>query len=173
MVTVYCFHAQYQRPCVLGPKWLLTGHHHKCTSPLDEKPLTVAPHWHGFTPRNKVYVPYKWLSVLKPLLINRIKAISWLFMGCLFFSSIRLFTSMVYQKAGKREGTTAQNKEIKSNVFKGFVVWRNHDRVCSQKVTKSRVSAYCFTFCVFIIQKSAIVTILYMYQQPNRGAGGC
>ncbi len=112
-------------------KWLLTGHHHKCTSPLDEK--TPSPLHHiGMVSFPEIrYMLHTNGFRIETITTNRIKAISWLY--GLLVPFIWLFTSMVYQKAGKREGTTAQNKEIKKAMFSKALLFGETMIVCAHK----------------------------------------
>lgn len=91
-------------------RWFTTGHHHKCNSPLDEANPTPLHHIGMVSyPEIRYMLHINNLKITK-VTTNRAKAVSWSYIFMLPF--IYLATKLVYQKAGKKEGTTKVNNEI-------------------------------------------------------------
>jgi SAM-dependent methyltransferase len=102
-------------------KWLLSGHHHKCNSPLDEENPSPLHHIGMVSFPEIRYMLHTKGFRIETIATNRIKTVSWFYGWLVPFSW--LFTSLVYQKAGRREGTGLQNKEIKKTMFSKAVLF--------------------------------------------------
>ena len=114
-------------------RWLLTGHHLKCNTPLAERdPNPLHPigkisfpeiqymlHTHGFK--------------IQEVSTNRIKAISWIY--ALFVPFAYLVTSMVYNKSSRKENMSEINGEIKKIMFSKAVLFGETSIVKSVKTT--------------------------------------
>lgn len=91
-------------------KWFLTGHHHKCNSPLDEKNPTPLHHIGMISfPEIRYLLHTKGFKITE-VTTNRIKPISWLY--SIFIPLIYISTCWVYFTTGKKQGTLEINKSI-------------------------------------------------------------
>lgn len=96
-------------------KWFMTGHHHKCNSPLDENNPTSLHHIGMISfPEIRYLLHTKGFTVVE-ISTNRIKPISWLY--AVFIPFIYLSTLFVYWKTGNKDGTQQINKEVLKSMF--------------------------------------------------------
>jgi SAM-dependent methyltransferase len=94
-------------------KWLTTGHHHKCDTPLDENNPSPLHHINLISFQDIRYLLHTNGFIIDRIATNRIKFVSWLYM---FFVPISYFlTSLIYKK--EKQGTAALKKEIKRAMF--------------------------------------------------------
>ncbi len=96
-------------------KWLLTGHHNKCNSPLDEKnpgPL----HHIGLLSFPEIrYLLHSAGFQIEQVATNRTKAVSWLYLPLAPF--LYLATSLVYHRRGKMEQTESICNDVQKSMF--------------------------------------------------------
>lgn len=112
-------------------KWLFTGHHHKCNSPLDENHPSPLHHIGMVSFPEIRYMLHTNGFRIETIATNRIKTISWLYILLVPFTW--LFTSLVYRKAAKREDTDTQNMEIKKAMFSKALLFGETMIVCARK----------------------------------------
>lgn len=96
-------------------KWFLTGHHHKCNSPLDENNPTPLHHIGMVSFPEIRYMLHTNGFEINKVRTNRIKPVSWIY--AVFLPFVYLTTLWVYTKRGKKEGTAEINKSIFRQVF--------------------------------------------------------
>lgn len=96
-------------------KWLMTGHHHKCNSPLDENNPTPLHHISMISYPEMRYLLHTNGFRINAVTTNRIKPISWIF--AILVPFIYVSTYLVYTKKGKKEGTLKINKSIFKKMF--------------------------------------------------------
>lgn len=96
-------------------KWFWTGHHHKCSSPLDENNPNPLHHIGMISFPEMRYLLHTHGFKISEVTTNRIKGISWIY--GLFLPLVLLATKRIYSKAGKREGTREINREIIKTMF--------------------------------------------------------
>lgn len=96
-------------------KWLMTGHHHKCSSPLNEDSPNFLHHIGMISfPEMRYLLHTKGFRINK-VTTNRVKPISYLYLLLAPFSYI--FTAVAYNKYGRKDGTKKINNEIKKVMF--------------------------------------------------------
>lgn len=96
-------------------KWLTTGHHHKCNSPLDETNPNPLHHISMISYPEIRYLLHTKGFRINTVTTNRIKIINWLFL--IFLPLVYLSTSWVYYKTGKNSNMRIINSEIKKKMF--------------------------------------------------------
>ena len=96
-------------------RWLMTGHHNKCKSPLDENKPTPLHHIGMISFPEIRYLLHTNNLIIKHISTNRIKPINWLYSIILPLSF--LYTSLSYKKSGRKENTEAINQEVKISMF--------------------------------------------------------
>jgi ubiquinone/menaquinone biosynthesis C-methylase UbiE len=96
-------------------RWLMTGHHNKCKSPLDENYPTPLHHIGMISFPEIRYLLHTNGLIIEQVSTNRIKPINWLYSIIAPFSF--LYTSLTYRKSGRKENTTTINQEIKVSMF--------------------------------------------------------
>ena len=96
-------------------KWLTTGHHHKCNSPLDENNPSPLHHIGLLSFPEIRYLLHTNGFRLTDLKTNRIKPISWLFICML--PLVLFSTWRVYQKSGKKQNLKELNREVFKKMF--------------------------------------------------------
>lgn len=96
-------------------KWLVTGHHHKCKTPLDENNPNPLHHIGMISFPEIRYMLHSSGFHIHEVTTNRIKWVSWIF--ALLWPLSYMMTSGIYWKAGKKEGTSKLNFEIKKSMF--------------------------------------------------------
>ncbi len=96
-------------------KWLFTGHHHKCSSPLDEINPTPLHHIGMISfPEIRYLLHTKGFNLVK-VITNRIKLI-----GALYFPIVPfvfISTLWIYWRTGHKEKTWPINKEVFKIMF--------------------------------------------------------
>ena len=102
-------------------KWLISGHHHKCNTPLDENNPNPLHHIGMISFPEIRYIFHTNGFKIQNVTTNRIKWVSWLYL--LFVPFVYLITTGIYYKAGKREGTLEINKQIKKTMFSKAVLF--------------------------------------------------
>jgi len=105
-------------------KWFISGHHHKCNSPLDENNPNPLHHIGMISFSELRYLLNSNGFKINQIETNRIKFVS--FFYALFVPIVYLRTLMIYKKRGKKAGTAKIYKEILKQVFqkKFFLVKR-------------------------------------------------
>ncbi|MCD7971277.1 MAG: class I SAM-dependent methyltransferase [Candidatus Azobacteroides sp.] len=96
-------------------KWLFTGHHHKCNSPLDENNPNPLHHISMISLPEMRYLLHTNGFIIKRITTNRIKPVSWLYTFLLPF--VFLSTYYVYFKAGKKYNLSGINKQVLRQMF--------------------------------------------------------
>ena len=113
-------------------KWFTTGHHYKCDSPLNENNPTPLHHIGMISFPEMRYLLHTNGFHLEKITTNRIKLISWLYI--LLIPLTYLFTFLVYQRAGKKEGTSEINKEILKATYSKDILFGETLIVVAKKV---------------------------------------
>ncbi|MDP8206191.1 MAG: class I SAM-dependent methyltransferase [Candidatus Electryonea clarkiae] len=102
-------------------RWFISGHHHKCNSPLDENNPNPLHHIGMISfPEIRYMLHTNGLQIQK-VTTNRIKFVSWIY--TLFIPLSYLITSSIYNRSGRKEGTSKINKEIKEIMFSKAVLF--------------------------------------------------
>jgi len=101
--------------------WFMTGHHHKCNSPLDENNPTPLHHINMISFPEIRYLLHTNGFEINEVTTNRIKPISLIY--SFFIPLVYIFTSWVYAKTGKKQGTSEINKSIFRNMFSRDVLF--------------------------------------------------
>lgn len=96
-------------------KWLLTGHHHKCTVPLDENNPNALHHIGMISFPEMRYLLHTNGFTIQDVTANRIKLVSWIY--ALIVPLAYLVTSWAYYKEGRKEKTSNINREVKKTMF--------------------------------------------------------
>jgi len=96
-------------------KWLTTGHHHKCNSPLDENNPSPLHHIGMISFPEIRYLLHTNGFTISEIKTNRIKPISWVFL--LLLPLVYLSTYFVYHKTGKKQHVEEINKSVFSRMF--------------------------------------------------------
>jgi len=96
-------------------KWFMTGHHHKCSSPLDENNPNPLHHIGMISFPELRYLLHTSGFSIDKVTANRVKPVSWMFM--LFLPLIYIVTSIVYRKSGRKKDTIMINREVKKVMF--------------------------------------------------------
>ncbi len=96
-------------------KWFITGHHHKCNSPLDETNPNPLHHIGMISFAELRYMLHSNGFIIEDIRTNRIKPIAFIY--SIFLPFIYLTTLLVYSKRGKKEGTSRINREIFKQIF--------------------------------------------------------
>ena len=96
-------------------KWLWTGHHHKCNSPLDENNPSPLHHIGMISYPEIRYLLHTNGFTMDTVTTNRIKPISWIYV--ILVPLIYLSTAWVYYKTGKKQHTRQLNKDIFRTMF--------------------------------------------------------
>jgi len=102
-------------------RWLMTGHHNKCKSPLNENSPNPLHHIGMLSFPEMRYLLHTNGLIITDITTNRIKHISWIYSILLPFSY--LYTTLTYRKTGRKEGTKLINKEIKKSMFSYSVLF--------------------------------------------------
>ena len=96
-------------------KWFITGHHHKCNSPLDENNPTPYHHIGMISFPEIRYLLHTNGFKISEVKTNRIKFVSWVYL--IFLPLVFFSTFFTYYRTGKKEGKTEINKNIFSIMF--------------------------------------------------------
>lgn len=102
-------------------RWLFTGHHNKCKSPLNEKQPNAMHHIGMVSFPEMRYLLHTNGLKIQSIATNQIKPISWLYALIVPFSYI--FTWLVYSSACKKEGTADINRETRQQMFSKAVLF--------------------------------------------------
>ncbi|MCU0347852.1 MAG: class I SAM-dependent methyltransferase [Saprospiraceae bacterium] len=102
-------------------RWLFTGHHNKCKSPLNEKQPNAMHHIGMVSLPEMRYLLHTNGLKIQSIATNQIKPISWLYALIVPFSYI--FTWLVYSSTGKKEGTADINRETRQQMFSKAVLF--------------------------------------------------
>ena len=97
-------------------KWLLTGHHHKCNSPLDERNPGPLHHVALLSFREISYLLHSAGFHIEQITTNRTKAVSWLYLPLV--PLLYLATLLVYNRRGKKEQTEQICMEVRKSMFR-------------------------------------------------------
>lgn len=96
-------------------RWMLTGHHNKCKTPLDETNPTPLHHINMFSFPRLRYVLHSNGFRIDRITTNRIKSVSYLYAPWVPFSYVK--TGLVYRKEEKDEEQRQRNQEIRTQTF--------------------------------------------------------
>lgn len=97
-------------------RWMLTGHHNKCKTPLDETNPTPLHHINMFSYPRLRYVLHSNGFLIDTITTNRVKSISYAYMPWVPFSYLK--TKAVYNKEEKDQKQRQRNHEIAGQMFK-------------------------------------------------------
>ncbi|MBN2697543.1 MAG: class I SAM-dependent methyltransferase [Bacteroidales bacterium] len=96
-------------------KFFVTGHHHKCTSPLDENNPNPLHHIGMISFPELRYLLHTRQFKIDTVTTNRIKAVSWLFL--LFIPLVYPVSFLTYRRTGREKGTLGLNREVMRTMF--------------------------------------------------------
>lgn len=96
-------------------RWMLTGHHNKCKTPLDETHPTPLHHINMFSFPRLRYLLHAHGFVIDKITTNRVKTVSYAFAPWVPFAYMK--TWAVYNKEEKDAGQKWRNKEIVKQMF--------------------------------------------------------
>ncbi|MCH7910231.1 MAG: class I SAM-dependent methyltransferase [Candidatus Hydrogenedentes bacterium] len=102
-------------------KWFVSGHHHKCNTPLDENDPTPLHHIGMISFPELRYLLHTNGFKIQNVTTNRIKGVSWLY--ALVAPLAYLLTTYIYYTSGKEQGTSKINDEIKKVMFSKAVLF--------------------------------------------------
>lgn len=117
-------------------RWLTTGHHHKCNSPLNENKPSFLHHIGMISFPEIRYLLHTNGFVLDKVTTNRIKPVSWLFLILVPF--IFLSTYLTYRKYGRKLGTKGMNKEIFNTMFSRAILFGETMIIRAVKIEESK-----------------------------------
>lgn len=96
-------------------RWMLTGHHNKCKTPLDETHPTPLHHINMFSFPRLRYILHSNGFVIDKITTNRIKGVSYAYVPWAPLAYLK--TLAVYNKEEKDLGQRQRNKEIVKQMF--------------------------------------------------------
>ncbi|MEQ9439519.1 MAG: class I SAM-dependent methyltransferase [Cyclobacteriaceae bacterium] len=96
-------------------RWMLTGHHNKCKTPLDETNPTPLHHINMFSYPRLRYVLHSNGFQIDRVTTNRVKGVSYLYFPWIPFSYVK--TSAVYRKEEKDPDQRNRNKAVQQQMF--------------------------------------------------------
>lgn len=96
-------------------RWMLTGHHNKCKTPLDESHPTPLHHINMFSFPRMRYLLHSNGFRIDTVMTNRIKGISYAYFPWVPLSYLK--TKAVYNKEEKDAGQRQRNKDIIHQMF--------------------------------------------------------
>ena len=96
-------------------RWLTTGHHHKCNSPLDENNPSPLHHIGMISFPEIRYLLHSNGFTLTEIKTNRIKPISWMFLFIL--PLVYVSTYWAYYNAGRKQNLKELNKAVFRKMF--------------------------------------------------------
>lgn len=102
-------------------KWLLTGHHHKCNSPLDENNPNPLHHINMVSFPELRYMLHTNGFLITTVSTNRIKPINWIYL--VFLPLVFISTYWVYSKTGKKQSTSVINKSVFKSMFTKHILF--------------------------------------------------
>jgi 2-polyprenyl-3-methyl-5-hydroxy-6-metoxy-1,4-benzoquinol methylase len=97
-------------------RWMLTGHHNKCKTPLDETNPTSLHHINMFSFPRLRYLLHSNGFVVNKITTNRVKGISYAYLPWLPFSYLK--TKAVYRKEEKDKAQRSRNRQILRQMFR-------------------------------------------------------
>lgn len=115
-------------------KWLMTGHHHKCSSPLDENHPSSLHHIGMISFPEIRYMLHTNGFKITQVNTNRIKFISWLFIVLVPF--IFLATLLSYHNTGKKNNTIQINKQVRKVMFSKAILFGETLIVKAKKISQ-------------------------------------
>ncbi|AKD03127.1 class I SAM-dependent methyltransferase [Pontibacter korlensis] len=113
-------------------RWLLTGHHNKCKSPLDEQRPNPSHHIAMISYPELRYLLHSNNYRIDNIATNQVKPVSWLYLPLVPLSY--LTTKLVYNKEEKNSGQLVRNKEIASQMHSKEILFGETMIVRAQKV---------------------------------------
>lgn len=116
-------------------KWFFTGHHHKCSSPLDETNPNPLHHIGMISLTELRYILHSNGFKINEIRTNRMKFVNLLY--GVFLPFVYLATFWVYLSRGKKEGTAKINSQIFTQVFKANILFGETLIVKAKKVSKT------------------------------------
>ncbi len=96
-------------------KWLTTGHHHRCSSPLDENNPSPLHHIGLISFPEIRYLLHTNGFKLNKITTNRMKPISWIYL--ILVPLFYLSTLWIYRNSGEKQKTQQINKEVFKTMF--------------------------------------------------------
>lgn len=102
-------------------KWFISGHHHKCNTPLDENNPNPLHHIGMISFPEIRYMLHTNGFKIQKVTTNRIKWVNWIYI--IMVPLTYLITTGIYYKSGKREGTSKINNQIKKIMFSKAVLF--------------------------------------------------
>jgi len=102
-------------------KFLMTGHHHKCDSPLDENNPTPLHHVRMLSFPEIRYLLHTNGFRIEIVTTNRIKIFSWIY--ALILPFVFLSSLYVYNRTGKKQNTRRINAEVFRTMFSKAVLF--------------------------------------------------
>lgn len=96
-------------------RWMLTGHHNKCKTPLDETNPTPLHHINMFSFPRLRYILHSNGFEIDKITTNRVKLVSYLYAPWVPFSYAK--TKLVYRKEEKEKGQRQRNEKILKQMF--------------------------------------------------------
>jgi SAM-dependent methyltransferase len=97
-------------------RWMLTGHHNKCKTPLDETKPTPLHHINMFSFPRLRYLLHSNGFVVDRIETNRVKPISYAYFPWVPFSFLK--TKAVYNKEEKDKAQRKRNRQVLGQMFK-------------------------------------------------------
>ena len=102
-------------------KWFITGHHHKCNSPLDENNPNPSHHIGMISLPEIRYMLHVNGFKMNTITTNRTKFANLIYV--IFVPFVYIVTSWVYYQTGKKQGTETINKSIKKLMLSKHVLF--------------------------------------------------
>jgi len=103
-------------------KWFITGHHHKCNTPLDEKNPNPLHHIGMISFPEIRYMLHTNGFEIQEVTTNRIKLVCWIY--ALILPLAYLITSWIYYKSGSKDDRALKiNKEVKKTMFSKAILF--------------------------------------------------
>jgi SAM-dependent methyltransferase len=117
-------------------KWLTTGHHHKCNSPLDENNPTPLHHIGMISFPEIRYLLHTKGFIINKVTTNRIKLISLIY--TVFVPLVFVATYWVYIRTGRKYGMLEINRDIFKTMFSSDVLFGETLIVKATKINASK-----------------------------------
>lgn len=117
-------------------KWFMTGHHHKCNSPLDENNPTPLHHIGMISFPEIRYLLHTNGFKINNVTTNRIKPVSLVF--SILIPLIYISTFLVYTRTGKKYDNKEINKSILKTMFSRDVLFGETLIVKAIKINQSK-----------------------------------
>ncbi|WP_299755816.1 class I SAM-dependent methyltransferase [uncultured Pontibacter sp.] len=113
-------------------RWLLTGHHNKCKTPLDEQQPNPSHHIAMVSYPEMRYLLHSSNFRIDKIMTNQVKPVSWLYLPLVPLSY--LSTKIVYRKEEKDPNQQARNKEIATQMHSKAILFGETMIVRAQKM---------------------------------------